>query len=259
MTRADAPLRAVVVDDEPVARSALSLALADLDGIEVVGEAATGEQAVSLIRSLRPDTVFLDIRMPGGDGFSVIERVGPSRMPVVVFVTAYDEFAVRAFEVHAFDYLLKPFEDERLAETVARLRRSLGDGGGDLTERLRALLHEQGEAAIHSRYAQRIMTSQGDRIRFVATRDIDWIEAARNYVRLHTGATRHLVRSSLGKLLTKLDPRQFVRIHRSTIVNVDRIREVQPWFGNDYVAVLQDGQKLKVSRTYRDQLLRETS
>lgn len=259
MTDASGPLRVLVVDDEPVARASLRLSMADMPGVEVVGEAANGDEAVDRIIALAPDAVFLDIQMPGGDGFSVIERVGSDRMPSVVFVTAYDEFAVRAFEVHALDYLLKPFEDERLAAAVHRLRRQRGRTlHGDLAARLQALLDAR-EPGGAPRFAVRIMTFQGDRIRFVPTADVDWLEAARNYVRLHVGPAQHLVRTPLAALLEQLDPRQFVRIHRSTVVNVDRIREVQPWFGGDYVAILRDGRQLKVSRTYRENLLRQTS
>lgn len=260
MTGAPDTLRVLVVDDEPIARASLRLAMAAMSGVEVIGEAASGDEAVERIATLEPDAVFLDIQMPAGDGFSVIERVGPDHMPTVVFVTAYDEFAVRAFEVHALDYILKPFEDVRLATTVDRLRRQRGRIlGADLSARLRAFLDARDAGSGPPRYAVRIMTFQGDRIRFVATTEVDWFEAARNYVRLHVGPATHLVRTPLTALLEQLDPRRFVRVHRSIVVNVDRIREVQPWFGGDYLAILRDGQQLKVSRTYRENLLRQTS
>ncbi|HEX8696938.1 MAG TPA: LytTR family DNA-binding domain-containing protein [Longimicrobium sp.] len=248
-------VRALIVDDEPLARDCVRLALERQPGIEVAGECADGEQAVEAILAERPDLVFLDVQMPGLDGFGVVERVGVERMPAVVFVTAFDEHALRAFEVHAADYVLKPFDDARFADAVRHARRQLRPGGEDeLRRRLDALLGEvRGGAA---RPVTRLMVQVKDRIRFVRADEVDWFEAAGNYVRIHTGGQAHLIRATLAGLAGQLDPARFVRIHRSTVVNVDRIREVQPWFGGDYIAILEDGRQLRVSRSFRDSLLR---
>lgn len=259
MRRPDAEpaVRAVIVDDEPLARDAVRLALQRAGGIEVVAECGDGEAAIRAITAHEPDLVFLDVQMPGLDGFDVIERVGVARMPTVVFVTAYDEYALRAFEVHALDYVLKPFDDDRFGEALARARERLArERGGEAVRALAALLQER---AAGGGYAHRLMVEDDERIRFVPVAAIGYFEADRNYVWVHTRGERHRVRATLAGLLDQLDPRSFVRVHRSTVVNVDHIKEVQPWFGGDYVAILRDGGQLKVSRRYRDQLLRRTS
>lgn len=274
------PIRALIVDDEPLARDCVRLALEGLEGVEIVGECGDGEGAVAAIRDTAPDLVLLDVQMPGLDGFGVVERIGPQAMPAVVFVTAYDEHAVRAFEVHALDYVMKPFDDERLAEAVRHAIRQIRlRAAGELGRRLAAVLLDlpapfgpettdgdpdasgdrDADDARDRGYATRVMVRDRDRFRFVETESIDWLEAAGNYVRLHTGDRSHLIRATLTGTLERLDPARFVRIHRSTAVNVERIREVQPWVGSDYVAILQDGRQLRVSRTYRDELLRPLS
>jgi len=256
-----APLRALIVDDEPLARDCVRLALAKQPGIRVVGECADGEQAVDEILAHRPDLVFLDVQMPGLDGFGVVEQVGAERMPAVVFVTAFDEHALRAFEVHAADYVLKPFDDARFADAVRHATRQLRSGD-ELRQRLDALLTEVrggGSGSGAGRPITRLMVQVKDRIRFVRTDEVDWLEAAGNYVRVHAGTQAHLIRATLAGLCEQLDPARFVRIHRSTVVNVDRIREVQPWFGGDYIAILEDDRQLRVSRSFRDALLRPVS
>jgi two-component system LytT family response regulator len=201
------------------------------------------------------------------DGFDVIREVGPQSMPAVVFVTAFDRHALRAFEIHALDYILKPFDDERFHAALRHARDQIRlERGGEITRRLAALLQETDgdrpatpvSTSSTPAYATRLMVRTRDRIHFVRTEDIDWIEGKGNYVRVRSGEDSHLLRTSLTALLDELDPSGFVRIHRSIIVNLDRIREVQPWVGGDYVAILHDGRQLKVSRTYRDQLLRPT-
>ena len=263
------PLRVVVADDEPLARENLRLALGAHPDVVVVAECADGRATVAAVQVHRPDLVFLDVQMPGGDGFDVIARVGSAAMPAVVFVTAYDAYALRAFEVHALDYLLKPFDDQRLAETLTRARRRLAaDPPAILVERLAALLADAraaGRGAV-SRDAEptdappagltRFVVRDGDRAVLVRVQDVDWFEAHGNYVRLHVRAAVHRVRVTLGTLAAQVDPRQFARIHKSTVVNLDRVREVQPWFGGDYVAILHDGRQLRVSRTYAQALLR---
>jgi two-component system, LytTR family, response regulator len=255
------PLRALIVDDEPLARDCVRIALAKEPGIEVVAECADGGEAVDAIARLAPDLVFLDVQMPGLDGFGVVEAVGTDRMPAVVFVTAFDEHALRAFEVHAADYVLKPFDDARFGDAVRHARRSVRPGD-EVRRTLDALLREVrggGEASFGGgggRPVTRLMVQSGERIRFVRVADVDWFEAAGNYVRIHAGKETHLIRASLSGLASQLDSSSFVRIHRSTVVNVERIREVQPWFGGDYLAILEDGRQLKVSRSYREALLR---
>ena len=261
MRRTEPPrvLRAVIVDDEPLARDAVRLALARAVDVEVVAECGDGEAAVRAIQAHEPDLVFLDVQMPGLDGFDVIERIGEARMPGVVFVTAYDEHALRAFEVHALDYVLKPFDDARFADVLRHARLRLAqERDGETARTLAALLREAAVPGRSAAYARRIMIEEDERHRFVPVDAIDYLEADGNYVRLHAGTAEHRIRATLAGLLEQLDPRQFIRIHRSTVVNVNRIDEIQPWFGGDYVAILRDGRKLKVSRRYRDGLLRTT-
>jgi two-component system LytT family response regulator len=257
MPREGLSIRALIVDDEPLARDCVRLALAREEGFQVVGECGDGRSTVEAILALNPDLVFLDVQMPGENGFDVIARVGPARMPPVVFVTAYDEHAVRAFEVHALDYILKPFDDARFREVMDHVRRRLAaeerEGAGAT---LAALLRDQpGE---RSRFARRITVETDNRIRFLLVEEIDFLESEGNYVRIHHGTETHRIRSSLTGLTEQLDPARFIRIHRSTTVNVDRIKEVQPWFGGDYLAILRDGTQLRVSRRYRASLLRLT-
>ena len=263
-------IRTLLVDDEPLAREGMRMHLAAEPDVEVVGEAADGVQAVDAIHALRPDLVFLDVQMPEVDGLQVVERVGAAAMPAVVFVTAYHQHAVRAFELHAVDYLLKPVGEERLRGALARARlRLAGQGQQALAARLEALLEDfrtlrarveggdaHGEAAPARTFATWISVTGRTSTQLVRVEDVDWFEAEGNYVRLHVGTANHLIRSTLRGMADQLDPATFIRIHRSTIVNVSRIREIQPWFGGDYIALLRDGRQLRVSRSYREQLLR---
>ena len=258
--RGTAPVRALVVDDEPLALDRLRAALACVDGVELAGACASGAEAVTAIRDLAPDLVFLDVQMPGMDGFDVIEAVGVAAMPVVVFVTAYEEHALRAFEVHAADYLLKPFDDDRFAACVRHATiRARGRDAGALAPMLRSVLDELRDAPADGPARvpiARLLVRTRDRMHFINVEDVDCFEAAGNYVRLRVGESSHLIRFALADLEARLDPTWFVRIHRSTIVNVRRIREVQPWASGDYVAILHDGRTLRVSRTYSERLLR---
>lgn len=261
MSRADsAPLRVVVVDDEPPARRLLEDAVEALAWTSVVETCADGVEAIEAIRRTKPDLVLLDVQMPEVDGFDVIEALGPRAMPEVIFVTAHQEHALRAFEVHALDYVLKPVDTDRLAEALEHAHARLASGAeARLHERLAGLLAEIDERGESDRsYARRLTVRGDERIRFVALDDVDWIETAGNYVRLHLGSETHLIRTSLKSLLGRLDPARFVRVHRSAVVNLDRVHEVQPWFSGDYVAILDTGEKLRVSRTYRDRLLKLT-
>jgi two-component system LytT family response regulator len=244
-------IRALVVDDQPLARDRLVTLLTAEPDVQVVGTAASGTDAIDAITALNPDLVFLDLQMPEVDGFEVIERIGVERMPMTIFVTAYDEYAVRAFEVHALDYLLKPFGRTRLQQAVSRARRLLDrDRTDHLAGQLRALVTElRGPGSV----GDRILVRSGGRVVFVDADQIDWIEAEGNYARLHVGAESHLVRETMVNLMTRLGDR-FFRIHRSTIVNVERIKELRLAGGGDYDVVLMSGVRLGLSRMYKDAL-----
>ena len=247
-----ARIRALVVDDEPLARERLRMLLASEDWLEIVHECADGLSAVSAIQKLRPDLVFLDVEMPGATGFDVIEAIGADRMPFVVFVTAYDKYAIKAFDVHAVDYLLKPFDRERFHKALARARQQLEQrSSGELERRLLALVNDLKPA--HQRM-ERFVVKSGGRVFFVRAEEIDWIEAAGNYVKLHVGAEAHLFRETMNALEARLNPDTFYRIHRSHIVNIERVRELQPWFNGEYVVFLKSGTRLTLSRGYREKL-----
>jgi two-component system LytT family response regulator len=245
-------IRTLIVDDEPLARDGIRQFLQRSEEIQVVGECADGVEAVEAIRTLRPELVFLDIQMPGLGGFEVLESVSPEAMPVVIFVTAYDEHAIRAFNVHALDYILKPIEGQRFeislarARTAIRLRRN-----AEFTDKLMALLTQIRNP---HRYLDRIMIRQTGKIIFIGTREVDWFQAAGDYVEIHAGGTKHLFREKIGDLEEKLDPREFIRIHRSTIVRLDRIKELHPLFSGEYEVFLHNGQRLGLSKTYREKL-----
>ena len=238
------PIRALLVDDEPLARRRLRSLLRGESDFEIVGECGDGGAAVSGIETLSPELVFLDVQMPEADGFDVVEAVGAENMPVVVFVTAYEAYALRAFEVHAFDYLLKPFSRERFQATVSRARqevrrrRSEGPAGRD---DLAALVRELRRT---ERRPARIVVRDGGRVSFLRVEEIDWIESAGNYLRIHVGAEAHLVRGTIKGCAERLDPETFLRISRSTVVNLDRVRAVHPWTRGELVVVLQDGTQL---------------
>ena len=237
----NARIRTLVADDEPIARARMLSLLTDEPDIEVIGECATGPEAMSAIERTSPDLVFLDIQMPQIDGLTLARTLGRT-MPAVVFVTAYDEYALGAFEVHALDYLLKPYSADRFKSALVHARQHLG-----------AWQKWGSHPPAYERRDRLVIKSSG-RIYFVRTRDIDWCEAAGNYVRLHVGAQTHLVRGTMGNIEAQLDPAQFVRIHRSTIVNVDRIQELHSSFGGEYVVLLHDQTRLTLSRGYREGL-----
>jgi two-component system LytT family response regulator len=246
-------IRAFIADDEPLARERIRLMLAEHDDVEVVAECENGPAAVDAIEELRPDLAFLDVHMPGLDGFGVLDAVGAGTVPAVVFVTAHDRHAVRAFEAHALDYLLKPFDADRFAVAIDRVRAALGaQNERELERRLEKLLEEM---STRPRYPSRLTVRTGTRISFVAVEEIDWIEAEANYARLHSGGKTHLVRETMSGLEERLDPAHFVRIHRSTIVRIDRIREVEANAQGEYVVVLADGARLTSSRGYRRKLV----
>lgn len=246
-------IRTLIVDDEPLARQRVRKLLeADAD-IAIVGECSDGQQAVAELQESRPDLVFLDVQMPMLDGFGVLKALAGLPLPAVIFVTAHDRYALKAFEVHALDYLLKPFDKSRFGAALERAKAQVRQGNAAaLEERLEKMLQAM-EPATPARLERLVVKSEG-RIYFVRLGDVDWIESAGNYVRLHVGKERHLLRETLTALEKKLDPTRFVRIHRTTIVNLERIREVQPVFHGDYVVILRDGKELAVSRSFRDNL-----
>lgn len=244
-------IKALIVDDELLARKRLRKLLRGDAEVEIIGECASGREAVVAIQSLHPDLVFLDVQMPEMDGFAALESLASDELPLIIFVTAYDQYALRAFEVCALDYLLKPVDRERFAQTLQRAKARLrGERRGE-TARLRSLLEE---LKTEAHRPERIAIKAGGRIRLLKLEEIDWIEAEGKYARLHFGQESHLLREAMSSLEARLDPRKFVRIHRSTIVNVDRIKELESWFNYDYRAVLNDGTQLIVSRSHRQKL-----
>jgi two-component system LytT family response regulator len=248
-----AKIRTFIVDDETPARRRIRRFLAAESDVEVVGECGDPQEAVGFIRERNPDLVFLDVQMPGMDGFGVLESLSPKNAPAVIFVTAFDQYALRAFEVRALDYLLKPFDRARFRKALDRARALIRqEGAATLDHRLTTLLDHLGDKP---KQRERLVVKSAGRIMFLRTDEIDWIEAADNYVRLHVGPDSHLLRETLGSFESHLDSSRFIRIHRSTVVNVDRMKELQPWFHGDYIVILQDGTRLNLSRTYRDRVI----
>ena len=272
-----ADIRALIVDDEPLARAGVRRLLDDVGDIVVIGEATNGAEAVDLIRRLKPDLLLLDIQMPELNGFEVLAHVEPTDFGAVIFVTAYDSFAVRAFEVQALDYVMKPFDDERFFIVIDRARQQLlRDKDVGLTHRLASLLdaYEQraGVTAAAGGQSQaeevdprqaghlsRVMVKESGRVFFQPVDGIDWIESADYYSRLHVGEATHLIRESMSSLEEQLDPRRFVRIHRTAIVNVDRVKELRLDYANRHVVVLRNGTRLPLSRSRKDTLERVMS
>jgi two-component system LytT family response regulator len=245
-------IRTLIVDDEPLAREGIRMLVERDAEIAVIGECANGQQAISAITEKMPELLFLDIQMPEISGFEVLEAIGAQALPCVIFVTAYDKYALRAFEVHALDYLLKPFTGERFQSALERAKAQIKSRGGEqLNQKLVRLLEDIRK---DKTYLERLVVKSAGRIFFLNVEEIDWIEAAENYVRLHTGRESHLIHGTMNKLASRLDPAQFLRIHRSTIINVKRIKELQPMFHGEYVVTLRDGTQLNSGRSYRQKL-----
>ena len=247
-------IRALVVDDEKPALTRIVELLEKQPDIEIAGLARHGREAIQLIRSQSPDLLFLDIQMPGMSGFEVLNELAPEQRPVTIFVTGYDKYAIPAFEAQAFDYLLKPFSDERFEAALQRARTYIRTQTvGELGRRFAQLLESQ-NVTTSGRHFERIVIKSSGRVMFLDAADIDWIEAAGVYVHLHVGSRSHLYRATLGQLQERLDPKQFVRIHRSAMVNTERIAELQPRTHGDYVVILKNGTELTLSRGFRSQL-----
>ena len=284
MTSPNAPrvLRVLIVDDEQLPRQRLLRLLEEVPNTECVGECANGRSAVDAIESLMPDLVLLDVRMPGMGGLEVARTLadGGGHVPFVIFVTAFDEYALSAFEVHAIDYLLKPVERDRFVAAIERARGLVQNTtAAQRHERLLALLQGEPRAGVvepevrealgdqapapvsagdAASYPRRFLVKGDGQMYFVAVDDIDWIEAYGNYVRLHVGKGVHLIRETLGNIERKLDPTRFARVHRSSIVNLDRVARMDLWGAGDYVVLLKDGTKLKLSRWYRSRIEHQT-
>ncbi|MGD9630269.1 MAG: LytR/AlgR family response regulator transcription factor [Pyrinomonadaceae bacterium] len=245
--------RTLIVDDEPLARERIKRFLRDEAEMEIIGECGNGKDAIEAINRESPDLVFLDIQMPEKNGFDVIRSLNGSKLPAIVFVTAYDQYALQAFDVHALDYLLKPFTRERIHRAVSRARESIENRRlGNLDERLTSLI---ADLKSEKKYLERLVVKSTGRVFFLRTDEIDWIEAAGNYVKLHAGRETHMIRETMNGIEAKLDPDKFLRIHRSTVVHIDRIKELHPMFSGDYAVILRDGTELALSRNYRERFL----
>jgi two-component system LytT family response regulator len=244
-------LTVLIVDDEPLAREGLRMLLADDPEIAGVQEAKNGREAVQRVREGRPDLVFLDVQMPDMDGFSVVNEIGPEQMPAVVFVTAHDQYAIRAFEINAIDYLLKPVTVERFLQSLARAKARLRSSEPHQESQILSLLET---IASPSRYLKRMAVQSAGKTSFIGVEDVDWIRAAENYVELHVAQASHLLHVSMNTLEKSLDPETFVRIHRSLIVNLRRVKEIQPANHGEYVLRLHSGVRLQSGRTYHDRI-----
>lgn len=247
-------IRTLIIDDEPLARERIQRMLSSESDVEIAAECGNGAEAVSLIEQLNPDLIFLDIQMPEMDGFEVLQTIIPGRekMPAVIFVTAYDQYAIRAFDVHALDYLLKPFNRERFQSALSRAREQIKkDGDGNRADAFASLL---GDLHAKRQYLEKLVMKSSGRVYFLKTEEIDWIEAAGNYLKLHVGGETHMLRETMNGIEAKLNPVQFPRIHRSTIINAERVKELFPLFNGDYTLLLKDGTELTVSRNYRSRL-----
>ena len=245
-------IRVLIVDDEPLARGVLREMLQCDPNVTIVGECANGKEAVRAIKESIPDLLFLDIQMPEMGGFEVLAALDKGQAPYLVFVTAYDQYAVRAFEVHALDYILKPFDRERFETSWQRAKAEVLRGrNGGVEQKILSLLED---LKAGNKYLERLVIKSSGRIYFLETHEIDWIQAEGNYVSVHAGKKAHLLRETITGLESQLDPKKFLRIHRSAIVRIDRIKELQPWFHGEYHVVLHDGTELTLSRNYRERL-----
>lgn len=267
-TEVSKPIRVIVVDDEPIVRTGIRKLLAEEKDVTLVAECPDGKAAIEAIKKKSPDIVFLDVQMPEVDGFHVIKSLNPKKLPIIIFITAYDRYAVKAFELHALDYLLKPFGDERFKQALERARSSLGlKNQVDLNSRMFKMLESLREnqetleeatqllkGQKETAYLNHIAIKSSGKISIIKIEEIHWIESADNYVRIHVHGGVHLLREKISDLERSLDPTKFVRIHRSAIVNIDRIKELKPLFHGDYLVVLHDATQLNLSRNYRDRL-----
>lgn len=245
-------IRAIIVDDEPLARERIRTLLAPESDFEILAECENGDEAIDAVERLAPDLVFLDVQMPAVDGFDVLAALDQERLPSVVFVTAYDQYAVRAFEVHALDYLLKPFDSGRFSRALERARKQVDQARAGLART--ELIELINDMKSEQRARKKLLVKTEGKVIFVPTERIVWIEAAGNYVRIHTRDDLFLMRETMSGIERRLPLDRFVRIHRSTMVNFDDIKELLPTFNNEFMVVLRSGEKLKLSRKYRPEL-----
>jgi two-component system LytT family response regulator len=248
------PIRTLIVDDEPLARKRIALLLENESDIKIVGQCGDGKSAARAIKSKTPDLVFLDIQLPEMDGFEIIESIPASRLPLIIFVTAYDQFALKAFKVHAVDYLLKPVDDERLAEALDHVRNQMHFRDQGHRTRLAELLHDLDS---HRGRSNRIVLKSDGEVLCLKPSEIDWVESAGNYVCFHVGSVTHIFRETMTEVEQRLRDHSFLRIHRSAIVNFDRIKKLKPLLYGDYSVELRDGTKLTMSRSYREIVLKQ--
>ena len=259
-------IKILIADDELLARRRISKLLQGRADVEIVGECKNGLETVSMIQEQRPGLIFLDVQMPDLDGFGVLKQLPAVQLPLIIFVTAFDQYALQAFEFHAMDYLLKPFDDDRfetaLSRAITQIRRQ---NLAEFNERLIGFMENfdgsnsqtetpPQQTSSEHQYLERLAVKSSGRIYFLKTEEIDWIEAAGVYVNLHAGRESHLIRESMSKIESQLSPGQFLRIHRSTIVNIDKIKEMHSYFHGEYIVIMKDGTELKLSRSYRDKL-----
>jgi len=251
-------IRVLIVDDEPLARRGIRQLLETEKDFEIAGEAGNGREAAAVIHKLTPDLVFLDIQMPLLDGFSFVEKMGAQNLPEIVFVTAYDEHAIRAFEINALDYLLKPIDPERFVKTLNRVREQMKETQTkELDQRISSLLQSLGSVKSYAEqptYLERVAVKRAEHIEFVDVNEIDWISSEGNYVQLHTKSKTHLLRETMDGIERKLNPQKFLRLRRSTIVRIEQIKELHPLFNGEFVVILKDDTKLSSSRRYRQKL-----
>ncbi|OLE55045.1 MAG: hypothetical protein AUG51_05270 [Acidobacteria bacterium 13_1_20CM_3_53_8] len=247
-------IRTLIVDDEPLAREGIRMLLDTDEEIELIGECADGREAVHVISEQKPDLIFLDVQMPEMNGFDVLAEVCDAPLSAIIFVTAYDKYALQAFDVHALDYLLKPFTKKRFYEALERAKAQIRrPRDRELDSKLLGWLEE---IKREEKYLERLVIKSAGRIFFLSTEEVDWIEAAENYVRLHVGRESHLLHGTMNRLEARLDPEKFLRVHRSVIVNIERIKELRPLFHGEYMILLRDGTRLTSGRSYRDKLQR---
>ena len=243
------PIRTIIVDDEPLACERISILLDDDEEVEVIKTCTDGNEAIKCINNESPGLVFLDVQMPEVNGFDVLNKINRNNFPVIVFVTAYDEYAVKAFEVNAVDYLLKPFKTDRFRETLKRAKKVISDSNKkELSKNVKNLidsLNNEGE------YLQRLMVKSSDRYFFIKTEDIEWIESDGNYLRIYSGDKNYLIRGTLINMEKSLDPKVFFRVHRSVIINVNEVKELKKWFNGDYKIIMKNGKELSMSRNYK--------
>lgn len=253
-----ATIRTLIVDDELLARRRISNLLRAKEEFVVIGECANGKTAVEAIQQQAPEVVFLDVQMPDLDGFGVLQALGKTSLPVIVFVTAFDQYAIKAFEFHALDYLLKPFDDERFEKTLEWVKEQLRQKEfRHLSNRMASLLQDHSpkpDLAAPFKTPSRLVIRSAGRVQIIRTCEIEWIEAEGYYARVHVGGKSHLMRETLSHLETQLDSMQFLRIHRSTIINLEQVKELQPISHGEYIVVLQNGTQLRLSRSYREKL-----